>query len=94
MKTHIKSKKCCMTHEAKYQTHNIGVVRDDRIANRMIYASTLKFNVCNFGNMAIGKIPKEQLKILLPNYEELYNECGDTEAEYKTFKQRLLYTFF
>lgn len=78
---HMKSKKCCMTHEAKFQTHK----------RYEIYKMELG-KICNFGNMEIGKIPKDQLKILLPNYEELFNECI-TEQEQKAFKHKQLYTF-
>jgi hypothetical protein len=45
MKQHLKSKKCCMNHEAKYQSIKIGEIKDERIANRMIYASTFTFNL-------------------------------------------------
>ena len=53
-----------MNHEAKYQTKQIGEIKDERIANRMIYASAFKFNITNFGMLEYSKIPRELKRIL------------------------------
>lgn len=45
MEHHQKRKKCVMNHEAKFQSIKIGEIKDERIANRMIYASTFTFNL-------------------------------------------------
>jgi len=65
MPIHNKTLKCCKNHEAKYQSIKIGNIKDNRIANRMIYASTFKFNINqakNWKNLSVT-----QRNILLPN---------------------------
>lgn len=82
MKTHLKTKKCCMNHEAKFQSIKIGEITDDRIANRMIYASTFTFNLRKV--KSLGELDKKQRIIIYPNYERLCEEYGKRIINSKT----------
>jgi len=89
MKIHIKSKKCVMNHEAKFQTKKIGKIGDKRIANRMIYASTFKFNIVNFGLLSIKQILSscELYKIIMPDLLEIINDWEEDDLEINIKKQ-------
>lgn len=88
MKIHIKSKKCVMNHEAKFQTRKIGKVCDKRIANRMIYASTFKFNIINFGLLSISQVfDCELYNIIMPDLQERINAWEEDEVWVNIKKQ-------
>lgn len=87
MKIHIKSKKCVMNHEAKFQTKKIGKIADKRIANRMIYASTFKFNIVNYGILPIGLCSNQLYKIIMPDLQEIINAWEEDEAKVNIRKE-------
>jgi hypothetical protein len=80
MDKHMESKKCCMNHEAKFQSIKIGEVKDERIANRMIYASTFTFNLKKCGDM-ICQINNNIRYIIFPHLLERINSYTEEERK-------------
>lgn len=85
MINHKKTKKCCMFHEAKFQSIKLGEIKDERIANRMIYASTFTFNLKKV--KTLGDLDKKQRIIIFPSYESYCEEYGLKETNSKTIKE-------
>jgi len=82
MEHHQKRKKCVMNHEAKFQSIKIGEIKDERIANRMIYASTFTFNMRQAHR--IRDLNKDKFTIF-PHLEYTEEEISAmTEEEYNT----------
>jgi hypothetical protein len=82
MEQHQKRKKCVMNHEAKFQSIKIGEIKDGRIANRMIYASTFTFNLKQAHK--IKDLNKDKFTIF-PHLEYTEEEMENmTEEEYNT----------
>lgn len=81
MQTHIKRKKCVMNHEAKFQSLKIGEIKDERIANRMIYASAFTFNLKKVKK--VRDLDKKQILILFPHLELTEYEIFNMTVEHQ-----------
>jgi hypothetical protein len=82
MENHLKRKKCVMNHEAKFQSIKIGEIKDGRIANRMIYASTFTFNLRQAHTI---KELKEDKFTIFPHLKSTEEEINNmTEEEFNT----------
>jgi len=88
MKTHMKRKKCVMNHEAKFQSIKIGEVKDERIANRMIYASAFTFNLKRVKK--VGDIDSNCIYKIFPHLELTEYEMFNMTEEHRKIliKQR------
>jgi hypothetical protein len=81
MEHHQKRKKCVMNHEAKFQSIKIGEIKDERIANRMIYASTFTFNLKQAVRI---RDLKEDIFTIFPHLDYTDEEMLNmTEEEYQ-----------
>jgi len=71
-----------MNHEAKFQSIKIGEIKDGRIANRMIYASTFTFNLRQANKI---KDLKEDKFTIFPHLKSTEEEINNmTEEEFNT----------
>jgi hypothetical protein len=88
METHMKRKKCVMNHEAKFQSIKIGEVKDERIANRMIYASAFTFTLKKVKK--VGDLDKNSRYRIFPHLDLNEYERFNLTEEQQTLliKQR------